>query len=359
LTRTVAARADDVVRNDLERVVERDEGLWKELRGARLFITGGSGFVGKWLLESLAHANHRLGLGARALVLSRDPEQFAARHPRLFAGRGIEWWRGDVRDFDPAPGAFTHAIHAATDVAEERTPLETFEVIVKGTSRVLDFCRERAIGPLLLVSSGAVYGKQPPEMERIDESFAGAPATTAPESAYGQGKRVAEWLSAANAAAAGPAVRIARCFAFVGPYLPMNRHFAIGNFIADRAAGRTLEVKGDGTPLRSYLHAADLARWLWTILLRGSPGSAYNVGSEEAICVGDLARRIAALDGGGAEVRVAMAPASEAKPARYIPSTRKARRELGLEPTLTLDESLSRTLAWARLQHRTDIRRDT
>ena len=350
MTRLAAAGGDELVRTDLEALIDRDEALWKGLRGARLFVTGGTGFVGKWLLESFVHANVRLDLGARAVVLSRDPQRFAESHPRLFGGRGLEWWRGDVRHFPSAPGTFTHAIHAATDVLADAKPLETFDVIVKGTQRVLEFCRERSIANMLLVSSGAVYGRQPPELERVEETFVGAPPTTAPDSAYGQGKRAAEWLAIAHGAASGPSVRIARCFAFVGPHLPLDRHFAVGNFIADWRAGRPIEVNGDGSPIRSYLYAADLARWLWTILARGSPGAAYNVGSEEGIAVGTLARRIATMENGVLPVRLAKAAVAHALPERYVPSTRKARMELGLEPTISLEDALSRTMAWARTE---------
>lgn len=339
--------AGDRVRADLDALLERDEPLWGALRGARLFVTGGTGFVGKWMLESFVHANARLGLGMRAAVLSRNPEAFAAAHPRLHGAGGIEWLEGDVRDFADPPGAFTHAIHAATDVVADAASPGVREVIVKGTERVLDFCRDRGIGELLLVSSGAVYGRQPPDVERIDEALAGAASQTRPGTAYGQGKMAAESMAVARAATGGPSVRIARLFAFVGPYLPWDRHFAIGNFLADRQAGRAIEVRGDGTAIRSYLYAADLARWLWTILLRGQPGAAYNVGSEEVVSIADLARRIAAWENASLPVRFASTPVPGRPPERYVPSTRKAREALGLEPTVSLSDAISRTLAWA------------
>lgn len=314
----------------------------------RVFVTGGTGFVGKWLLESFSRANERLGLRARMVALSRDPAAFASRHPRLAAAPGLEWLAGDVREFAAPAGAFSHAIHAATDVVADAPPRETFDVIRRGTDRVLELCDARGVTGLLLVSSGAIYGRQPPELERIDEAFCGAPPTTDPATAYGQGKRAAEWSAVAYGAASRCAVRIARCFAFVGPHLPLDRHLAIGNFIADRVAGRAIEVRGDGTAVRSYLYASDLARWLWTILARGAPGAAYNVGSEQAVAVGALAQRIAATDNGAAGVRFGAEPVPGRLPERYVPSTRKAREALGLEPSVGLDAAISRTLAWAR-----------
>src|SRR5690348_313511 len=107
--------------------------MWRELAGARIFITGGTGFVGKWLLESLAAADARFRLGASAVVLSRDPQAFAASHPALHGLPGVSWVRGDVRDFAFPAGDFTHAIHAATDVARQDAPEETHDSIVRGT----------------------------------------------------------------------------------------------------------------------------------------------------------------------------------------------------------------------------------
>lgn len=349
MTSVEVASARELIRADLEPLLERDEPLWRGLRGARVFVTGGTGFVGKWLLESLIHANERLGLGMRAAVLTRNPQAFGAANPRLYAAQEIEWVRGDVRDFVVPAGSFTHAIHAATDVLADAKPVDTFGVIVKGTDCVLDFCEERGIGDLLIVSSGAVYGRQPPDLERVNELFEGAPSTLDPNTAYGQGKRASEWLAVARGTGRGPSVRIVRLFAFVGPYLPMDRHLAIGNFLADRLAGRAIEVKGDGTAVRSYLYAADLARWLWTILLRGARGEAYNVGSEQAIGMAALARRIAMARGDRAvSVRIEGTPVPGKLPARYVPSTRKARETLGLEAAVSLDDAIARTLAWAR-----------
>jgi dTDP-glucose 4,6-dehydratase len=336
------------IRADLDYVLNATESLWAAFRHSRLLITGGTGFVGKWLLESFLYANDNLSLRAEAVVLSRNPAAFAVAHSRLARHPSISMWPGDVRSFDFPPGVFTHAIHGATDVSTSVSPLDTFDATVNGTRRVLDFCKQKGVADLLLISSGAVYGRQPVELACMDENYVGAPQTTKLQSAYGEGKRAAEWLATAYGGAGGPAVRIARCFAFVGPYLPLNSHFAIGNFIRDVLASRAVNVSGDGTTIRSYLYAADLAKWLWVILARGKPGEAYNVGAEEPVNMGDLARRIARLGRETLPVEFARSPLSGILPDRYVPCTRKARESLGLDITIDLDGALSRTLAWAR-----------
>lgn len=245
-----------------------------------------------WLLESFAHVNDALGLGMRATVLSRDPPAFAAKAPHLSGRTDLTFVRGDVRSFDFPPRKFDNVIHAATEASaklNDEAPHEMLDAIIGGTRHVLDFAARCGVKKLLLTSSGAVYGKQPPEMTHIPEEYAGAPDPLLPGSAYGEGKRVSEHLCAVHARQHGYEVKIARCFAFVGPHLPLDTHFAIGNFIRDALRGQPIRIGGDGTPLHSYLYASDLAVWLWTLLFKAPSASAYNVGSAEDINIGQLA----------------------------------------------------------------------
>jgi dTDP-glucose 4,6-dehydratase len=217
--------------------------------------------------------------------------------------------------------------------------------IVAGTRRTLDFAVSAGASKFLLTSSGAVYGKQPSEMTHVPETYAGAPDTMNPRSAYGEGKRLAELLCAIYHQRQGLETKIARCFAFVGPYLPLDVHFAIGNFIRDAIAGRPIEIKGDGTPHRSYLYAADLAIWLWTILAHGAACRPYNVGSEESVSIADLARGVAAALQPDLGVHIAGRPAAGTPVARYVPETGRA-AELGLQPYASLDCGIRRTASW-------------
>ena len=335
---------------DLDHILAHTADLWPDLRGANLFITGGTGFFGAWLLESFAAANDRYALGARATVLSRDPEAFAGKFPRLASRPDITLIRGDVTDFAFPHGAFSHVIHAATQASaalNQNDPLRMSDVIVAGTRRALEFSRMAGAKRFLLTSSGAVYGRQPPEISHLQEDFTGGPDVTDVRAAYAESKRLAEWYCAAYAAQFGLHATIARCFAFVGPYLPLDAHFAIGNFIGDALAGRPITVSGDGTPYRSYLYAADLMIWLWTILLRGQSCRPYNVGSDQAVSIGELAALVGRIVPGTA-VRVLKTPEPGRPAERYVPSIERAERELSLRPLITLEEGIERTMAFAR-----------
>jgi nucleoside-diphosphate-sugar epimerase len=332
--------------DDLDHVLMHTQALWSELRGQKLFITGGTGFFGRWILETFAHANDRLSLGASAVVLTRDPESFALKAPHLATRNDLQLLQGDVRDFDFPDGDFSHVIHAGTTSSMPVEPLEMFDTIVKGTRHVLDFAATHHTRKFLFISSGAVYGKQPPELTHISEDYHGAPDPLDPNSAYGEGKRAAELLCTLMANKHRFEAKIARCFAFVGPHLPLDAHFAIGNFIRDALRGESIQIGGDGTPYRSYLYTADLAIWLWTILFQSSAGRAYNVGDSAQMTIREIAETTSTTLGLTAPVRVAKDPVSEQVVSRYIPNIDRARTELGLESRIDLVTSLKKTSLW-------------
>ena len=336
-----------VTRTDLDHVLDHTRDLWDELRGKRLFITGGTGFFGSWLLDTFTHANERLCLNASALVLTRGQH---ANRP------GISFHIGDIRTFEFPDGEFPFIIHAALDssvLVSSDCGRNFFDTIVAGTHRVLDFARHHKTEKFLFTSSGAVYGKMPDGVTHITEDYVGAPDPLDIHSAYGEGKRLAEHLCVQHTQSGDMQVKIARCFAFVGPYLPLRSNlatrlstgYAIGNFIQDAIAGGPIRINGDGKTCRAYLYAADLAIWLWTILFRGESCVPYNVGSEDAISIIDLASRVNSCFSEPMEIQIAGKPNGGAS-VYYVPSTQRAQRELGLRQEIDLTEAIRRTIQW-------------
>ena len=299
----------------------------------RIFITGGTGFFGKSMLDYRLRHHDWQWAQVEWIILSRAPERFAKAYPQLANQAGISFVGGDVRDFAFPQGPFDAIIHAATSAVTTLSDEEMTSVILDGVRHVVDFAKAAECRTILFTSSGAVYGSR---TESAAESDACNPST-----AYGKGKLAAEQMLVDS----GLIVKIARCFAFVGPYLNRKIHYAIGNFIQNCLDGQPIIINGDGTPLRSYLYADDLVEWLFAILDRGGPGRHYNVGSDHAPSILELADRVRRVLGTRNEIIVKGKAEPGVKPSVYVPEIGRAQGELELSVSVSLDEAIRRTVA--------------
>jgi nucleoside-diphosphate-sugar epimerase len=333
-------------RQDLDHVLQHAAGALASLRSARLFLTGGTGFFGHWLLEPLLHANRELQLGLHATVLTRNASRFRARSPHIAADAAITLVEGDIASFRFPIAPFSHILHAATDSGGQQgqqTPYTLARSIVGGTQRVLEFAGECGASRLLYVSSGAVYGRAT-TLLKTPETFLSAPDPLALGSSYDEAKRMSETLCVAFADQSALQPVLARCFAFVGPHLPLDAHFAIGNFLRAAMRHEPIVIHSDGTARRSWLYMA--AAWLITLLVRGQPRRAYNVGSDHGMSIAEAARLTAATLQPGTEVRVEGIVDLDRPLNSYVPAIDRARSELGLDVWVPLEEALRRTAAW-------------
>jgi dTDP-glucose 4,6-dehydratase len=336
------------IEEDLTNIDGQTTNIWLSLKSARLFITGGTGFIGCWLLESLRYANDKHQLGLAAVILTRNIKAFELKAPHLASYSSFTFIEGGVIDFEFPGGDFTHLIHAATDASadlNDKNPLGMFTTIVEGTRRVLDFAVYKKVNRTLFLSSGAVYGQQPSNIEKVSESYLGGPSPVDAKATYAEGKRAAEMLCAIYQKQFGLKISIARIFALLGPYLSLDIHFAAGNFIRDAMQGKEIIINGNGLPSRSYLYASDLTVWLWHLLVHGLPGKPYNVGSDVGITVRDLATKISKeLDGNGVEVLGKEDGGWNL--GRYVPDTSLIEKDLGLTKMISLEQAIIRTALW-------------
>jgi dTDP-glucose 4,6-dehydratase len=333
----------DLPGDDLAAILRFGQGGWNELRGARIFLTGGTGFFGKWLIAALARADEELELEIKITVLSRRATDFLESHPEVVDHTALRFLEGDIVSLASGPERYDFIIHAATDTLGVVTPDQEkarFESIIEGTRRVLALARAGGAKRLLNISSGAVYGAAAGKIEGArEEDYASA----VPVTDYARAKREAE----AFCASSGVDFVTARAFAFLGPHLALDAHYAAGNFLRDAVKGGPILVRGDGTALRSYLHPIDLVAWLLRLLLQGRSGSAYNVGSDEKVSTAELARRIASACPPAPEV-IVQSTQPQGPQNIYLPNIEKIRTELGVEISVPLDNAIRRTLAFLK-----------
>lgn len=293
----------------------------------KVLITGGSGFFGKSILDYFSRTSSDYSF----TVLSRhglDPA-FAASISRSGVLKSqVMQLTGDVRCFEVGSARFDYVIHAATPARADVPDDEMRSIIVDGTANALCQAGKCGARKFMMVSSGGVYGSG--FTGPISEEDEPRPYTV-----YGQAKLLAEKMAVES----GLYVLLPRCFAFVGPYLDRNAHFAIGNFIRDALEGNDIVIKGDGSPIRSYLDADDLVEWLFAILERGESGRLYNVGSDEAISIRDLACLVRDALGSACGVKVLGVSVPGAANC-YVPNVDRIRGELGVDVHVGLREAI-------------------
>ena len=280
--------------------------------------------------------------------MSRNIDRFKEKHPEVFSSKNISFISGDICNFQYPKENFTHIIHGATDASadlNEKNPYLMYSTIVDGTKNILNFAKENKDSLFLFMSSGAVYGNQPFDLDNVDEEFLGGPDIINTVNCYAESKRAAEMLCSIYCKQYNINVKIARIFALLGPYLSLDIHFAAGNFIRDALEGREIIVKGNGKPVRSYLYPTDLIFWLFYILIKGRKNAAYNVGSPYGYSIEELAIKVANLIG-NKEYQILGKKDGGWNLGRYVPDITLIKKESNYDLTVDIDEAIIRTAIW-------------
>jgi dTDP-glucose 4,6-dehydratase/UDP-glucose 4-epimerase len=319
--------------------------ILQSFNNKKILITGGTGFFGRWLLEILCtlvrDQNYRIEL----YVLSRNPQHFLSEHSDFPFDRYITFIKGDVTDFISPVIEIDYLIHMATTAAEEtfagEDQLKKLDLLYRGTRNTLENAVASRVKKVLFTSSGVAYG--PSQGQYFAEEMLQAPQTTLESSALGEGKRLAEYLVAYYAKKAGYHYAIARCFSFYGPFLPLDIHYAIGNFVRDALLGDEIVVQGSGQELRSYLYIADAWIWLLTLLINAD-NQIYNVGSSNAISIGDLANLVRNTLAYDKKVKFLGLTHNVGNFNRnsYIPNNDKIYKKLGMSEWTTLNQGIKK-----------------
>ena len=313
-----------------------------KLKNTNIFITGGTGLFGKLFLETFLFLNDTLDTNIKIIVLTRNYEKFIS-HYSQFVNENIKFINGDIRNFNMDCYNIDYVIHAAASVdpiLEKENPDEMFSIIVDGTKYLLDKIKSYNVKRILFTSSGAVYGKQPYNLKYISEDF-----KCSPDSIYGKAKYISENILLDS----NIDTIITRCYALVGPYLNLKIHYAIGNFILDCIEKRDITIKGDGTPLRSYLYTSDLIIWLLTALLKSDSNEIYNVGSIKEISIFDLAQLVTNQFSYETKINVLSKKNIGIAPSIYLPNNNKIISKLSVAENYSLENMIKRTIEWNQL----------
>ena len=345
-------RALTLVRADVETVLAGRVGALEALRGQRLYISGGTGFLGTWLLEVLSVLNAQHGFGLKVTVFSRNARAFAQRWPHLGGLDWVHFQEGDIRYLSELPRDTGYIIHAAA-LTDRRLfasqPSAVAETNGMGTLRILRAANLlEDLRKFVLMSSGLVYGQQPWEKPDVAEDYAGPLRSNDVNAVYAESKRFAEMIAQCAISESKLPIVTVRPFAFVGPYQSLELPWAVTDFIRDSLAGGPIRIMGDGATVRSIMYASDFAFGVLSALVQGKPRETYNLGSPEAVDLGSLARMITQFFSPVPEIRTRLGQVGHDR-TRLVPSMERAVADLNLKMTVPLSEALQRTIMWNQL----------
>jgi nucleoside-diphosphate-sugar epimerase len=311
---------------------------------AKLLVIGGTGFFGKSILDAFySNALEPWGINEITL-LARQAENLYKKYPKIINNK-IRLLNGDISVINELPFA-DFIIHAAASSDSRNylaAPLKERANIIGGT---LNYCvlakKFHKKSKIIYVSSGAVYGTQPNNLNKIDENFLFQDITHIAENKkdYTIAKQDSE-KAILSLGRQGLNVSIARCFAFVGQWLPLDQHFAIGNFIRDGLQKQNIRIHASHRVYRSYMYADDLVEWLMTIANQSSIlCPIYNVGSDRAILLDELANKVGMYFGQKVNQQNYLDDFVD----RYIPNVDKAKNELDLKIKFNLENAIRKTI---------------
>lgn len=320
--------------DDLQYISKHLRNIFSALKNKTILITGGTGFFGKWLVETLSYLNQAEKLNLKVILITRNVLKAESQYSHLDVK--IVYLQCDLSNSNDQivyEDPIDFVIHAGNEANWPKNPeeeLSLYNCIVDGTKKLLEFSTRRKVDRFLYVSSGAAA--EPADIKNSSTRV------------YSESKRMAEILTQIFAAQNHFVAPIARCYSFVGPHLPLDKHYAIGNFLNCAFQKKKIEIHSDGSSIRSYLYAADLTIWLLTILIKGKNETIYQVGSEESISVKDLAEKISRFF---PESEVVIKN-NTSKKTIYLPKIGQTQDELSLPKAIPLDKALSKSIDWLK-----------
>lgn len=341
------------IKKQVKEITDSGSRLPEPLRNSHIHITGGTGFLGSWLLEFISVLNDEHNFKIRTSVTCRTIDRFAKIRPHLYSRKDFFFNETDVRNLSELPKDITHIIHAAAFTNRNQFatfPTHVLENNINSTIRILRLSQQLgSLENVLLISSGLVYGRQKLDISEIKEdSFGGFLSSFDSNSIYAESKRASESIASAFLSETKIPISVARPFAFVGPYQSLDLPWAVTDFIRDSFQGGPVKIMGDGSTIRSIMYASDFANWILHMTAFAKPRSVYNVGSPYPVDLISLATLISSHFKPEPQI-ITSAGNAPHNPDKLVPSIKKAEQELGLKITVGLEEAISRSIEWHKL----------
>jgi dTDP-glucose 4,6-dehydratase len=310
-------------------------------KGLRAVITGGAGFLGSHLCDYLIERDWEV-VAVDSLVTGAEGNVgHLAGHPRF------RLVRHDVSKYIEIPGPVDYVLHFASPASPVdylKLPIQTLKVGALGTHNSLGLALAKK-AKYFLASTSECYGD--PQISPQPETYWGHVNPIGPRGVYDEAKRYAEAMTMAYHRYHGLDTHIVRIFNTYGPRMRLNDGRALPNFVYQALTGQPITVYGDGRQTRSFCYVSDLVAGIYR-LMASNEHEPVNIGNPHEITILEFAQRILALT--GSTVPIVFKPLPQDDPKQRCPDISKAKRILGWEPQVPLEEGLRRTLQYFQQQ---------
>jgi nucleoside-diphosphate-sugar epimerase len=312
-------------------------------------VTGGTGFLGSWIAETVAALNDEYRLGITLGLYARNTHDWAKKYPHLAGRSDIQLKSQDVRspfEFARNTNFVVHAAGLPNNRVHASDPLRVFQTTVSGINNALEAASQLDnLTRFVNVSSCLVVGQSNRPGPLTETDYFPMPCGQL-HTVYAEAKRAAEDLAAIYRSQFRMPVSTVRPFTFAGPYQELDRPWALNNFLRDALTGSDIRIHGDGSARRSYLYGSDAAWWTLTALINGKDGATYNIGSAHATTHEDLVKVIGGHVKSNLHVALNTAPQKQAKQDDLYPDTTETLKYLGVSQSCSLANAIDKTLRW-------------
>lgn len=336
------------IQEDLEVLVKQiDLHKLANLKNSHVYITGVSGFVGLWVVNFFDYLNKNADFNIRVTGLDRNLDKISALAPSLLSRPQLKFIKNDVRNVTEIPKDTDYILHLAGSPDSQlhaTQPVDVMTSIAAGTTAILTAAdRLSNLKMFVNMSSALVYGDIYNRTQALKESDSILVKSLSP---YISAKIYSESLTTSfRQQYRIPALSV-RPFTFVGPFQTLSSPWAINNFMRDTLSGGTIKVLGTGKTVRSFLYGSDVALWLTVMMLFGSSGEMYNLGSDEQIELGAVAKLVADCFAQPKEIQYCVGQASMHRDSYLVPDNSLIETKFGLKPTVGLSQAIKRSIEW-------------
>ena len=334
------------IESDLNFIFNNCKNEFNLLSNKSLLITGGTGFFGKWFLDLIFYTNKNFNTNILTTLITRDENKFFLENPHYKNNKFLKIIQIDILDLKTITYKFDFLLHMAATSAEEtfngETDINKTKTLSNGAKNIMEIAVRNNISKVLFTSSGVVYGSSSKDMK--NENDISHSLDLEKRNGLAKGKILAEDIISNMSIENNINFKIARCFSFVGPYLPLDMHYAIGNFINDAIFNEKILINGNGLPYRSYLYISDTLIWLIKLLVGNAEGI-FNVGSERRIQIIELATMVRDIIAPSKKIIIQKKEFNEGNFKRdiYLPNTEKIRGLLKVKEWTSLEDAILKT----------------